>query len=120
MPSFVIDTVLRAILVLAVSAIVLLSPSVTASAQEAGKAAYIDTGCARCHSVATEGIEATASERMRGRDLGTLGTEAGRDAGWVIAVVKQDEELDDGPHRARFRGSDEQLTALAEWLVDLE
>lgn len=89
-----------------------------AHAQEEGQAAFRESGCARCHSVEAAGIEATVSERMRGPDLGAIGTE--HDAAWVVSVVRQTTELDDGSHRAKFRGTDDQLSALAAWLVGLE
>jgi hypothetical protein len=56
---------------------------------------------------------------MRGPDLGTAETDPDHDAAWIVAVVEQATELDNGPHRARFRGTDGQLRALAEWLVGL-
>ena len=86
-------------------------------AQDPGEAAYTEAGCARCHAVEARDIESTVSERLRGRDLGAVG--ADHDAPWVVAVVKREIEVDGRPHRAPFRGSDEQLAALAEWLVGL-
>ena len=87
-------------------------------AQEEGQAAFTEAGCARCHSVEAAQIEATVSERMQGPDLGAVGTD--HDAAWVVSVVKQETELDDGSHRAPFRGSDDELGAIAAWLVGLE
>lgn len=100
-------------------AVVVLGPGVSAAprAQEAGLAAFSETGCARCHSVAVAEMEATVSERMQGPDLSTVGSD--HDASWIVSVVQQETELDGGPHRARFRGTDEQLSAIAAWLVGL-
>ena len=119
MRSSLIRNVSTASAVLAMSFIMcMLDMSPQAHAQEQGQAAFTESGCARCHSVEAAGIEATVSERMRGPDLGAIGTE--HDAAWVVSVVKQSTELDDGPHRAKFRGTDDQLSALAAWLVGLK
>ena len=119
MRSFFIYTFLPAGLVLAIGALVCLPQTTTVlRAQNEGKVVFVDAACARCHSVESEEIEATVSERMQGPDLGTVGTE--HDAAWVVAVVKRETELDAGPHRAPFRGSDDQLDIIAAWLVGLE
>ena len=123
MPSSVNHAVsfasLAASLVLAMGlSVFALSVNAGTHAQTDGQVAYTEAGCARCHSVDVADIEATVAERMRGPDLGTVGTD--HDAAWVVAVLQQETELDSGPHRARFRGSDDQLRAVADWLVGLK
>ena len=118
MSSFLIHTSLPASLVLIVSGLMFMSGMVAPRAQEDGQAVFTEAGCARCHSVAAAQIEATVSERMQGPDLGSVGSD--HDAAWVVAVVKQERELDGSLHRASFRGSDDQLSAIATWLVELE
>lgn len=86
---------------------------------EVGKAAFSDNGCARCHSIETQDIEATITvEAMRGPDLGQIG--ATRDADWVVAYVKREETQDGDRHRAPYGGSDEDLRLLSAWLVQLQ
>jgi cytochrome c553 len=83
---------------------------------EVGKAAYSDNGCARCHSIETQNIEATITlEAMRGPDLGQIGTR--RDADWIVAYVKREETQDGDRHRAPYGGSDEDLRLLSAWLT---
>ena len=90
----------------------------TARAQETGEAAFSEAGCGRCHSVEAVEIAATVPERMRGPDLSTIGND--HDAAWVIGVVKQEIELEERTHRLPYRGGDEELSAIADWLVGLE
>ena len=83
-----------------------------------GKAAYSENGCARCHSVETQDIEATISvERMRGPDLSHIGSE--HDPDWIVGWVKRELTVDDTRHTAPYRGSDDDLQALAQWLATL-
>ena len=121
MRSSLIRKVSVASVVLAISFVMcMLEMGPEAHAQEEGQAAFVEAGCARCHSVKTAELEATVAERMRGPDLGTVGTDPDHDAAWVVAVLKQKTELDSGPHRARFRGSDDPLNAIAAWFVELK
>lgn len=83
-----------------------------------GKAAFSENGCNRCHGVETQDIEATISvERLRGPDLSHIGSE--RDTDWIVGWVKRDQTVDDKPHPAPYRGSDDDLRTIAEWLVQL-
>ena len=84
-----------------------------------GKSAFSENGCARCHSVETQEIEASiASERMRGPDLSQIGSD--RDVDWLIAYVKREETVDGDRHRGPYNGSDDDLQVIAEWLEQLK
>jgi cytochrome c2 len=90
-----------------------------APGSETGEAAFSDERCTRCHSVEARSLEATTtSERMRGPDLSTIGET--RDADWIVAFVKREETIDGTRHRTSYRGSDEDLSAIAAWLLELE
>jgi len=91
--------------------------TVTPRAQEDGETAF-KAACARCHSVKAVEIEATVSGRIRGPDLSTV--EPDHDAAWIVSVVKQETKLSGRQHRPPFRGTDDQLDAIAAWLVGLE
>ncbi|MDA0207768.1 MAG: c-type cytochrome [Acidobacteria bacterium] len=81
-----------------------------------GKAAYVNNGCAQCHSVQTQDIEATiSSEQMRGPDLSQIGSE--HDADWIVAYVKREQAVDGEQHRVPYAGNDDDLRAVADWLV---
>ena len=121
MQSPVVPNLLAASFVLPMFVVVFMPAMSSAThAKVDGKATFVEAGCARCHSVKTAELEATVAERMRGPDLGMVGTDPDHDAAWVVAVIKQTKELDSGPHRARFRGTDDELNAIAAWVVELK
>ena len=110
-------------LVIALPAVVLMGfisrSAIRQSDVDRGKAAYVDAGCARCHSVESHDIQATAkSERLRGPDLGQIGSQ--RDSAWIIAYLKREVTIDDKQHRSKFRGDVADLPIIAEWLAQLE
>lgn len=84
-----------------------------------GKKAFLDNSCDRCHSVEAHDIEATVkSERMRGPDLSETGKT--RDADWFAGYLAKDLDLEGKPHRAMYRGSDEDLRTISDWLASLD
>ena len=89
-----------------------------AARQDDGETEFGESTCARCHSVEARETEATVAERMQGPDLSTIG--AKHDAAWIVAYIKQEETLDGEAHRARFRGEDDELAAIAAWLESLQ
>ncbi len=71
-----------------------------------GKAAFMESNCAQCHSVSSEGITAT----MMGLELDGIG--AKRDATSISEYLRAG-----APHPLPWSGSDEDLAAIAEWLA---
>lgn len=93
--------------------------AVPAAADEAGKQAFMDANCDRCHSIASENITATVkSEKMKGPDLDGVG--ATHDAAWITEFVKREVKLEGKNHRSPWKGSDAELTAVAEWLATMK
>lgn len=81
-----------------------------------GKAVFEAQKCDLCHSVSTVGIEAkTKSEKMQGPDLVGVVT-AEHDAEWIGKYVRKQAELNGKQHSKEFKGSDEELQALIDWL----
>jgi mono/diheme cytochrome c family protein len=80
-----------------------------------GQVAFLAQKCDMCHSVSTAGIEAkTKSEAMRGPDLVDLDVEAD----WLTKFLKKEVEKDGKTHKKSFTGSDEELKALVDWLLE--
>jgi hypothetical protein len=70
-----------------------------------------------CHSVAQAELTATIkSEKKKGPDLPA----ASRDSEWLISYLKREVQLDDKDHKKEFKGTDEELQAIAAWLVELK
>ena len=92
--------------------------SVETGTQLDGKEAYLKARCDRCHAIASQEIDATTnSERMLGPDLGEMSAE--RSVDWIVRYVKKEVDIDDKTHRFTFKGTDEDLQTIAEWLVGL-
>ena len=100
--------------------VVLLMPA--AAAEDAamdGKALFTDTHkCNMCHAVPAAEIEAkTKSEKMKGADLGGK-IEA--EFAEIAAYVRKEGELDGKTHKKPFKGTDEELQTILDWLGSLE
>ena len=74
--------------------------------------------CVSCHSVKAEALEAkTKSEKIRGRDLSGYKPRAGVDiVGFLRKKTRKAGEL----HSVGFKGTDEELQAILDWLGSLE
>lgn len=94
----------------------LLGPAPVVVAQDApdGKAIFEAQKCSLCHGVEAAGIEAkTKSEKLQGPDLSGFEAQEGFD---VKAFVRKQLEKDGEAHRREFKGTDEELQAMLDWL----
>ena len=109
-----------AIAALGLAVLALAAVSATAEEEMApspGHAAFETLKCNMCHSVSTAGIESkTKSEKMFGGDLVGLGEEW--DAAKLATYLNQELEVDGEKHKKEFKGSDEELQALVDWLLE--
>ncbi len=109
------------VLVAAVLVASLVAPPMAAGEEPAldGKALFTDTHkCNMCHAVPAADIAAkTKNEKMKGADLG--GKVEGELAE-IAAYVRKESELDGKTHKKPFKGTDEELQAIVDWLGSLE
>lgn len=90
-----------------------------AEAQEAGREAFLSNACNRCHAIESHGIDATVkSKRMRGPDLSEVGKS--RDAAWLVRYIEREVQANDKDHPVAWKGTPEELQAMASWLAALE
>ncbi len=84
-----------------------------------GKALFTGTHkCSMCHAVpAAEIVAKTKNEKMKGGDMG--GKIEGEFAE-IAAYVRKESELDGKTHKKPFKGTDEELQAIIDWLASLE
>ncbi|MCH9650179.1 MAG: cytochrome c [Deltaproteobacteria bacterium] len=83
-----------------------------------GKEVFLALKCQLCHSVDVAEVEAKAkSAKLRGPDLSTVGAERG--GNWLAAFLRREETLEDKEHKKEFKGTDEELQAIVDWLVGL-
>lgn len=100
-------------------ALALSGAAFTAGAQDAGKKAFLSSDCNRCHAVESQDIEATSkSKRARGPDLSTIGES--RDAEWLAKYIEKQVQSNDKDHPVAWKGTDEDLQAMATWLATLK
>ena len=107
----------RLVLSIALVAIAALALVATqAAAEEAdGQETYLTHKCNMCHAVPAVGIEAkTTSEKMKGPDL--LAGEWEKDV--LFKYIKQEAKVEDKEHKKGFKGTDEELQALVDWLLE--
>lgn len=108
-------------LALACLVVSLIGPVATVQAEEEapGAATFLAHKCNMCHGVATAQIEPkTKNEKMLGPDLSGFSTEA--EFATVAAYVRKAGELDGKSHKKEFKGTDEELQAIVDWLGSLE
>ncbi len=73
--------------------------------------------CSMCHSISTRGIEAkTKSNKLKGPDLVNLS--ARYDSAWLAKYLTKKVGKNGKKHKKRFKGSDEELQALVDWLLE--
>ena len=82
-----------------------------------GKEVFEDQKCNLCHDVSTVGIKAiTKSEKLKGPDLVNLADSY--EADWIVKYVKKEADKEGKTHTKPFKGTDEELQALVDWLLE--
>lgn len=107
-----------ALVAIVLAATLITPPAMTAEEMD-GKTLFTDTHkCNMYHGVPAAKIEAkTKSEKMMGPDLGG---EIDVDFKTMAAYVRKAGELDGKSHKKEFKGTDEELQAIVDWLGSLE
>ena len=104
---------------LALFAALLVLPQTGSAGEDAGKQAFLDAKCNMCHSIESLEIERTSkSDKMKGADLSNVGAE--RDAEWLVKYIKKEVQLNDEDHKKTWKGSDEDLQKIADWMATLK
>jgi cytochrome c2 len=105
-------SILSAIFLAAVSA------AVATAETEGGQQVFVEAKCNQCHAVASAGIVATTKlESAVGPDLGGYTTETPAE---LMDFLQREVEREGSKHKKEFKGSDEELTSILEWLGGLE
>ena len=92
----------------------------------AGQTVFVENKCQMCHTVYSAGIgEPPAEEEKKDAeedagppDLSLTG--AGRTAEWMGLFLLKKATLNEKTHMKRFKGSDEELAPLVDWLMTLK
>jgi cytochrome c5 len=85
-----------------------------------GKELFLNVGkCNMCHGVPAAGIEAkTKSEKMKGPDIEGLPKDV--DVAALMKYLRKEAPLGESEHTKGFKGTDEELQAIIDWLGSLE
>lgn len=104
--------------VMVVGGLLVGAPGATAAEMD-GKALFTDAHkCSMCHAVPAEGIEAkTKSKTMKGGDLGG---KIDAEFAEIAAYLRKEGEIDGKSHKKPFKGTDEELQTILDWLGTLE
>ena len=86
-----------------------------------GEAVFLANKCAKCHSVASEGIE--GAKKPVTRDLSTVGVRRSAEwlRGWMLKEVSKENKKDPAKpklHRTKWKGTDAELGAVVSWLSE--
>ena len=80
-----------------------------------GKKIFVDNKCNMCHTVTTAAIESKKSDAV---DLSTVGKD--KTIEFLTKYLKKEAKLNDKDHKSAFKGSDEDLKVLVDWLLTLK
>jgi hypothetical protein len=80
-----------------------------------GKKVFVDNKCNMCHIVKSAGIESKKSDAV---DLSTIGKD--KTVEFLTKYLKKEAKLNEKDHKSSFKGSEEDLTKLVEWLSTLK
>ena len=82
-----------------------------------GQKLFTAQKCNMCHAVPAVGVTAVMkSKKMQGPAL----PDESRDSDWIVSFLKREIQLNEKDHKKEFKGTDEDLQAVAAWLATLE
>lgn len=80
-----------------------------------GKKIFTDNKCNMCHTIQSQGIESKKSDAV---DLSNVGKD--KTAELLNKYLKKEAKVNDKDHKSSFKGSDEDLKILVDWLLTLK
>jgi len=80
-----------------------------------GKEIFLDSKCNKCHTVISMEITSKKDDAIDLSDAGSVG-----DVQFLKSYLLKEAEIDDKSHKTKFKGSEEELNTLAEWLTSLK
>lgn len=85
-----------------------------------GKSLFTQNKCNTCHSITSQGIAKGGGEDAKkdSPDLSKVGTK--HNADWISKFLLKKETLNDKKHLKKFKGTDEELETLSNWLATLK
>ena len=73
--------------------------------------------CGECHGVKVADIAPTTKkDKDKGPDLTGIGEKF--EADWIMKYIKKEADKEGKSHKKKFKGSDEELQVLVDWLLE--
>jgi hypothetical protein len=92
------------------------APTLAEETENPAEKAFVANKCNMCHSIETLGIERTStSDKMKAADLSSVGDR--HDSEWIVRFLEKETELEGEPHKLSYKGTGEDLAAIADWLA---
>jgi cytochrome c553 len=89
--------------------------SFTGDKEPEGKKVFVDSKCGSCHSVESAGL---TTKSKKGTDLSEVGKKYDKE--FLTKYISKKEKINNKNHAASFKGSEEELAKLTEWLSTLK
>jgi len=84
--------------------------------EPAGKKVFLDSKCNTCHAIQVAKIE--TKSKKPAPDLSAVGSK--HKADFIKKYITKQEKVNDKAHPTQFKGSDDDLKKVAEWLGSLK
>jgi len=95
----------------------LLFASLTTAEEKSGKDIFVNSKCNSCHAIKSQDIDSKMASKYP--DLSNFGNEK-LEADFVKKFINKEVDLNGKKHAVKFKGSDEELTTLVDWLLALK
>jgi hypothetical protein len=79
------------------------------------KQVFIDNKCVNCHNVISMEITSKKDNAVDLSDAGSIGN-----AELIKSFLLKESKVNDKEHQMKFKGNDEELNALVDWLLTLK
>lgn len=80
-----------------------------------GKKIFLANKCNMCHTITSQGIESKKSDAV---DLSNVGND--KTVEFLNKYLKKEAKLNDKDHKSSFKGTDQELKVLVDWLLTLK
>jgi cytochrome c551/c552 len=109
---------MKALVAISAAALILVVATAPVSYAADGKALFAEKKCDLCHTIESQGIQ-KKSEKMKGAELSDAGNRVSS-ADWLKKFLTQEELKEGEKHQRKWKGTDEELDTLANWILSLK
>lgn len=85
--------------------------------EKTGKDIFLNSKCNTCHAIKSQGIDSKMAAKYP--DLSNFGNK-NMEADLVKKFINKESDMNGKKHAIKFKGTDEELTLLVNWLLTLK